>query len=269
MFDEDRFSFLPTQQKYQMNRNKTYYKDGLYFTALSALALLFYGCATSPELRQYYEPEMAGLAHKPFSESFVRIVDGAWKYEEGIKLTQKLSQEGYWYLGTLEFVGPMQSADSIRKFAASVGGDLVIRRTAFAGMKSGSRMVVGSYTPASVVTSTASAYGSAYSNGSGVLNSPYGTSYLNTSGTANAYGSGTATTYIPGQTTYVNENYNYPSYTQRYSIMQSEGTFRKNATNFQKYSAAVGKPIPDSDLPWFIDQMVKSGKARVFNKKPE
>ena len=212
---------------------------------------------------------MAGLAHKTISPSFVRIVDGAWKYEEGIKLTQKLSQDGYWYLGTLEFVGPMQSADSIRKFAASVGGDLVIRRMAFSGMKTGSRMVIGSYTPGSVVTSTASTFGSAYSNGSGTLNSPYGTAYLNTAGSANAYSSGTATTYIPGQTTYVNENYNYPSYAQRYSIMQSEGTFRKNAKNFQKYSAAVGKPIPDAELPWFIDQMVKSGKARVFNKKPE
>ena len=252
-----------------MNRNKSYYKAVLCFASLSALSILFSGCATSPELKQFYEPEMAGLAHKPISPSFVRIVDGAWKYEEGIKLTQKLSQEGYWYLGTLEFVGQMQSADSIRKFAASVGGDLIIRRTAFAGMKSGSRMVVGSYTPGSVGTSTASAYGTAYSNGSGVVNSPLGTSYLNTSGSSNAYGSGTVTTYIPGQTTYVSENYNYPSYAQRYSIMQSEGAFRKNATNFQKYSAAVGKPIPDADLPWFIDQMVKSGKARVYNKKPE
>ncbi|MCX6965641.1 MAG: hypothetical protein NTW41_09870 [Verrucomicrobia bacterium] len=252
-----------------MKSNIPDFKASLFFETLCIISLLLTGCATHSELKQYYEPEMAGLAHKPVSPSFVRIVDGEWKYEEGIKLTQKLSQEGYWYLGTLEFVGPMQSADSIRKFAASVGGDLVIRLTKFAGMKSGSRMVIGSYTPGSVVTSTASAYGSAYSNGSGVLNSPYGTSYLNTSGSANAYGSGTATTYIPGQTTYVNENYNYPSYTQRYSIMQSEGMFRKNATNFQKYSAAVGKPIPDADLPWFIDQMVKSGKARVFNKKPE
>jgi len=252
-----------------MKSNISDFKASLFFATLSVISLLFFGCATSPELKQYYEPEMAGLSHKPISPSFVRIVDGAWKYEEGIKLTQKLSKEGYWYLGTLEFVGPMQSADSIRKFAASVGGDLVIRRTAFAGMKSGSRMVVGSYTPGSVVTSTASAYGSAYSNGSGVLNSPYGTSYLNTSGSANSYGSGTATTYIPGQTTYVNENYNYPTFAQRYSIMQSEGTFRRNATNFQKYSAAVGKPIPDADLPEFIDLMVKSGKARIFNKKPE
>jgi hypothetical protein len=51
--------------------------------------------------------------------------------------------------------------------------------------------------------------------------------------------------------------------------MQSEGTFRRNAPNFQKYSAVVGKPIPDADLPEFIDLMVKSGKARIFNKKPK
>jgi hypothetical protein len=200
-------------------------------------ALLAFGlgaCATKNEISQYYQ---AGVPIKQVAQnsSTVRVLEAPKDTKEQRSLVLSLSDQGFFYIGGAKFSGPSPTPEEIRKFAASVGGDCVIYEKIFMGTNTGSRMVVGSYTPPSVGYSTTS--GSAYGTGSGYASSstPFGSVNTTSFGQASAFGSAQSTAFNPGQTTYVRQDFNYPVFNQCIMVFQSPEAQAKNWKNIQTY----------------------------------
>jgi hypothetical protein len=200
---------------------------------LSALLALGLGaCATRSEISQYYKPGFS-LEQVPQNPSTVRVLDAPSSPKDARNLVLSLSDQGYFYIGSAVFSGPPQTPEEIRKFAASVGGDCVIFEKVFMGTGTGSRMVVGSYTPPSVGYS--STFGSAFGTGTGSANSstPFGAVNTSIYGQSSAIASARSTTYNPGQTTYMRQDYNYPVFNQCLMVFQSPKAQAKNWKNIQ------------------------------------
>lgn len=200
----------------------------------SLLAFGLGACATKSEISQYYQ---AGLPIKQVAQnsSTVRVLEVPKTTKEQRSLVLSLSDQGFFYIGGAKFSGPARTPEEIRKFAASVGGDCVIYEKIFMGTNTGSRMVVGSYTPPSVGYSTTT--GSAYGSGSGYASSstPFGSVNTTSFGQASAFGSAQSTSFNPGQTTYVRQDFNYPIFNQCIMVFQSPEAQVKNWKNIQSY----------------------------------
>lgn len=228
---------------------------------ITFLVIGLVGCATRSPLAQFYKPNQPGLQQVKVPVQQVRLIDVPWEGKAAARLAQKYLSEGYQYLGTLSFIGPMQDPIDITRFAGAVGGNLVVRNVTFVGMKQGSRMVLGSYTPGTVVTSTHTASANAYATSSGSLYTQGGPSYFNTQGNVSAYGSGSSTTMVSPQATYVRQEFEYPAYEQRFGILQSESAFRKNASNVRRYMKTVkGKTFSDESFAVFLEDFIAEGK---------
>lgn len=137
-------------------------------------------------------------------------------------------------LGEAKFIGPLQPDDEVRRFAGSVGGALVLRTSAFVGMESGSRMVLGSYT--TPVVSYTAGYATGSVSGSTALTgqTPSGPLTANalSTGTSTTYGN--AATYTSGQSTYVRESYQYPVYAQALIVFTTPRAQLRNWRNITR-----------------------------------
>lgn len=196
--------------------------------------LLLTGCAAQSEIAKFYNPSLPTLAHKPINPSHVDVVE--FSNKEGLQafLREKLCQQSYQLIGCASFSGDKDSLPELRKFAASVGGDWVVRKAEFLGIKQGSRMVVGSYTPASSTYTTGTAFGTAsgtaYTSGS----TPFGPYNQTTYGSGSSFGTATATTFNPAQVNYVRQNFEYPVFDQEVIVLQSTQAQKSNWPNMQK-----------------------------------
>jgi hypothetical protein len=202
---------------------------------LSSLLVFGLGaCATKSAISQYYQ---AGLPIKQVAQdpSTVRVLEAPKTTKEQRSLALSLSDQGFFYIGGANFSGPPHTPEEIRKFVASVGGDCVIYEKIFMGTGTGSRMVAGSYTPPSIGYSTTT--GTAFGSGSGYssTSTPFGSVNTTSFGQASAFGSAQSTTYNPGQTTYVRQDFNYPIFNQCIMVFQSPKAQAKNWKNIQAY----------------------------------
>lgn len=194
--------------------------------------LLFVSCATSTrEISQYYKPQVP-FKQKPINPSSIRVQNVPYKFDKAI-IAETIDQ-GYLCLGIAEFKGPLLTPAQLREFGGSVGGDLLWYETKHIGTQRGSRMVLGSYTPPTVGYSTATASG--YSSGSAYANAqtPWGPVSVNSSGYGSSYGTATATTYNPGQSTYVRQEFEYPVYEHGIAVWQSPQGQIRNWDNVEK-----------------------------------
>ncbi len=137
-------------------------------------------------------------------------------------------------LGEAKFIGPLQSDNEVRRFAGSVGGDLVLRSSAFVGMESGSRMVLGSYTTPTVSYTAGYATGTSSGSTSITGQTPFGplSASALSSGTSTAYGN--TATYTSGQSTYVRESYQYPVYAQALIVFATPRAQLRNWRNITR-----------------------------------
>jgi hypothetical protein len=191
------------------------------------------GCASSDkELMKFWEPAEAGLVCKKIPAVNVRLENAPFKPPTESEVKAYMRQ-GYSYLGSIAVVGPMISNERIRKFVADRGGDHVIRKSMYAGEETGSRMVVGSYTPGTVASSNSLFNGSVNTSSSGSVYGSGGSAYWNGNNNSQISGTGTTSTYIPGQTTYVRENFRYPVFAQAFTVLQSKHVFLSNAKAWQ------------------------------------
>jgi hypothetical protein len=204
---------------------------------IGALAVAMCGCiTTNPQLAKVYEPMDAQLKQKRLPASGVRIIGFNSKEGSPAKAEKLLSpymKKRYVKLGHASFTGPAVSEEELKQFAASVGGDLVFFTGEFLEMRQGSRMVVGSYTPPSVSYTTGSASGSSFGSGSGTVRTPYGPASFNTTATGSSYANAQATTFNPGTTTYVRENFAQPVFAQHFTIFQSPEAQLQNWENMR------------------------------------
>jgi hypothetical protein len=180
----------------------------------------------------------------------------------------KVGMQGYGCIGKVKCSGRLVNDDELRKFASSVGGDLVAKATVFAGMRSGSRYVVDSYTPGRVITSLSNMTGTVSNSSSGSIYGQNGSAYWNGGNSANIYGTGSSTTFVPGETSYVRENFQYPAYLQIYMIYQSDPVFRRNANNFRKFMKEVKNvTMTDAQFAQFVDGLTAAKLASQKSKK--
>ena len=232
---------------------------------LTLLCSVFGGCATKSELAPHYEAVFPGLSQKRVKPSHVRILEAPLSKSGLEAFGKNLSKEGYEIIGLVKCSGRLISDEELRNFAGSVGGDLVAKGVEFAGMQTDSRYVVGSYTSGRVVTSTSNVAGTALSNSSGTISGSRGPGYWNSNNAQNLYASGSAMTFIPGETTYVRENFQYPAYHQIYVIYQSDPVFRQNANNLRRFMREVQDvDMSDAQFAAFIARSspAKSGTTR-------
>lgn len=230
----------------------------LYTITLSTLLALGLGaCATKSEISQYYKPGFS-LEQVPQNPSTIKVLDAPSSPKNAGNLVLSLSDQGYFYIGSAVFSGPPQTPEEVRKFVASVGGDCVIYEKIFMGTGTGSRMVVGSYTPPSVGYS--STFGSAFGTGTGYATSstPFGAVNTNIYGQSTAFGSTRSTTYNPGQTTYVRKDYNYPIFNQCLMVFQSPQAQAKNWKNIQNYIGLPTAGFPLEQFASISDQELKN-----------
>jgi hypothetical protein len=101
-------------------------------------------------------------------------------------------------------------------------------------------MVLGSYSPPTVGYSTATASG--YSSSTGVANAqtPWGPVSVNSYGYGNQFGTASATTYNPGQASFVRQDFEYPSYEQAVYVWQSPKGQIRNWENIDKTITSDG-----------------------------
>jgi hypothetical protein len=100
-------------------------------------------------------------------------------------------------------------------------------------MRQGSRMVVGSYTPPSASYTTGTAYGSSAGYSSGTARTAYGSEPYSSTTTGTSYANAQATTFNPGSTTYVRENFTQPIFAQHFTILQSPQAQLQNWENMR------------------------------------
>ncbi len=214
--------------------------------AVTAAALS--GCATTDNnVAEMYEPHQPGFKRARVPVSSVKMIALPLTKNtraQAVKALKPYADRGYIELGKATFSGRAITEQELRKFAASVGGDLVFYTGTFAGTEQQSRMVVGSYTPSRVAYSSGSSYGSSYGSANTYGSTPWGAMNFNTSGSGTSYGTASATTFIPGSTTYVRENYEVPVFMQHFKIFQSPQAQLNNWENYRRYSNTLpGEPI--------------------------
>ena len=216
---------------------------------LSLLVPIFalVGCVTTKnELNQFYKP--AGpIKQRSIDPSTVRTMH--FSAPPTKKLVKNVNDEGFFYLGSAAFTGPLVTPEQLRRFGGGLGGDLVWHQTKYLGVGRGSRMVLGSYAPPSIGYSTATA--SSYSSSTGVANAqtPWGPVSANSYGYGNQFGTASATTYNPGQSTFVRQDFEYPSYEQTVYVWQSPQGLIRNWENIDKRIKAEGTKF---DLEEFL-----------------
>ena len=252
--------------------NTGYFSQKIIKTTFALVCALMAGCATQSEIKNFYNPSEPALAQKPNSPAHVEVIEPANSNQMMAFIKERLGQQSYRLLGSASFSGPKVSLAELRRFAASVGGDQVVRTAEFAGIQQGSRMVVGSYTPPSSTFSTGTAYGTAsgtsYSSGS----TPFGPYNQSTYGSGSSFGTATATTFNPGQVNYVRENFNYPTFNQTITVMQSPQAQKRNWANMQSfltidkegYELDLSKVSTEEQIkkaPPAIQEMIKQMKA--------
>lgn len=218
-------------------------------TRILALVSIFtlVGCATTQnELNQFYRPA-SPVKQKSVDPSTVQTTHIPAPVRK--KLVKNATDQGFFYLGSASFSGPLVTPEQLRRFGASVGGDLVWHETKYSGVGRGSRMVLGSYSPPTVGYSTATASG--YSSRSGVANAqtPWGPVSVNSYGYGNQFGTASATTFNPGQSTFVRQDFEYPSYEQVVYVWQSpQGQIR----NWENIDNAIKADGGNFDLDEFL-----------------
>jgi len=249
-----------------------YFSQKIIKTTFALVCALMAGCATQSEIKKFYNPSEPALEQKPNNPAHVEVIEPANTNQMMAFIKERLGQQSYRRLGSASFSGPKVSLAELRRFAASVGGDYVVRTAEFAGIQQGSRMVVGSYTPPSSTYSTGTAYGTAsgtsYSSGS----TPFGSYNQTTYGSGSSFGTATATTFNPGQVNYVRDNFNYPTFNQTITVMQSPQAQKRNWANMQSfltidkegYELDLSKVSTEEQIkkaPPAIQEMIKQMKA--------
>jgi hypothetical protein len=207
---------------------------------LSLLVPIFalVGCVTAPnELNQFYRPANP-VKQRPCDPSTVQTMHFPTPITK--KIVKNVNNQGFYYLGSAAFSGPLVTPEQLRRFGGALGGDLVWHETKYLGVGRGSRMVLGSYAPPSIGYSTASA--SSYSSSTGVANAqtPWGPVSANSYGYGSQFGTASATTYNPGQSTFVRQDFEYPSYEQEVHVWQSPQGRIRNWENIEKRIKADG-----------------------------
>ena len=207
---------------------------------LSLLVPIFalVGCVTTKnELNQFYQPQNL-FKQRPCDPSIVQTMQ--FSNPPTKKLVKNVNDEGFLYLGMAAFTGPLVTPEQLRRFGGALGGDLVWHVTKYLGVGRGSRMVLGSYAPPSIGYSTATA--SSYSSSTGVANAqtPWGPVSANSYGYGSQFGTASATTYNPGQSTFVRQDFEYPSYEQTVYVWQSPQGRIRNWENIDKRIKADG-----------------------------
>ena len=209
----------------------------LYYFLLPS-AVLLAGCATTSPISPFYKPTPGMPAQIKQPISSVRIIDVP-ATKDIAKRLQSMSRDYIenkttFGLGEARFIGPLQSDAEVRRFAASVGGDLVMRTSAFLWMGTGSRMVLGSYTTPTV--SYTSGYATGTSSGSSTITgqTPLGAFNANSFSSGTSTASANAATFTSGQSTYVRETYQYPVYAQVLVIFTTPQGQLRNWRNVTK-----------------------------------
>ena len=221
----------------------------MFTRVLSLIVPIFalVGCVTTKnELNQFYKP--AGpIKQRSVDPSTVQTMHISAPPTK--KLVKNVNDEGFFYLGSAAFTGPLVTPEQLRRFGGGLGGDLVWHQTKYLGIGRGSRMVLGSYAPPSIGYSRATA--SSYSSSTGVANAqtPWGPVSANSYGYGSQFGTASATTYNPGQSTFVRQDFEYPSYEQTVYVWQSPQGLIRNWENIDKRIKADGTKF---DLEEFL-----------------
>lgn len=216
------------------------------YSFLIPLSVWVSGCATTSPIAKFYATYPGMPDQVTQAASSVQIVDIPANKEVGRKIDRMskdlIQNKTTFGLGEAKFIGPLQRDDEVRRFAASVGGDLVLRTSAFVGMESGSRMVLGSYTTPTV--SYTAGYATSASSGSTAITgqTPFGPLTANalSSGTSTAYGN--AATYTSGESTYVRESYQYPVYAQALLVFTTPRAQIRNWRNITRAINVTSEP---------------------------
>ena len=228
---------------------------------VTALAGGLTGCQTTSNIAPHFEGEKWKRLPSASQVQIRRIPTDNLKAHP-----RNMAKQGYGLIGKARFRGEQESIEQLKAFAASVGADLVEANVAPLGTAQRTYMGVSSYTPGRVVTSYGTSSGYASGSGSGTLYSPYGAMPFNTSGSATAYGSSTATTYIPSQTTYAPMSYEVLITEQTYLFWASPKQFLRQWLDSAKkyntdmsledtkqnaaiYAQAWGVPLPRNLRP--------------------
>jgi hypothetical protein len=202
----------------------------IILSLVSTLALV--GCVTTKnELNQFYKPAST-FKQRAVDPSNVQIKHVPAPVRK--KFVKDTTDQGYFYLGCAVFTGPLATPEQLRRFGGSVGGDLVWHEMNYVGAGRGSRMVLGSYSPPSIGYSTATASGYSSSTGTANAQTPWGPVSVNSYGYGNQFGTASATTYNPGQATFVRQDFEYPTYEQAVYVWQSPQGQIRNWENIDR-----------------------------------
>ena len=149
-------------------------------------------------------------------------------FEKSKEQMKAFIKQGYTLVGLASFTGLQDGPEAIKKFAASIGADLVLSDVLLVGTSTQSYMGIESFTPGSSITSfgTASAYSTG--SGSGSLSTPYGPMSYNSQSYGSGYGTATSTTYVPAQVTYAPRYYEVPVTRQLYGFYLSPQGYLRN-----------------------------------------
>lgn len=195
-------------------------------------ALLFTSCANRPtDLNQFYKP-LVLIKQKTVKPSDVSFEEFPFDSDKNVSLS--IVGKGYLVLGKAEFSGPAASPHELQKLAGTVGGDLIVYGKKFIRTERGARMVLSSYTPPSLGYSTATASGYSYGGATANTQTPWGPVVTNTTGYINNYGTASSSTFNPGQSTYVRQEFDYPVFNQCAVVFQSPQGQVKNWANIEK-----------------------------------
>jgi hypothetical protein len=235
------------------------------------VCFLLGSCGLNSNYAQHYKSYTGGLELQriPASRVSMTQINKSPSVIDIAETIAKYRKQGYFLVGGLEFSGPIQNESEIKSFAASVGGDLVIAWIKHKGVDTGSRMVVGSYTPGRTINTTTIGNTNGNYSGYGTISNNYNNyNYYNSTGNIQGTSSNYSTTYIPGQTTYVRENYQYDVYGQRYAIFVSEQSYRANSKNIHKYiSKKENIKLSESELDTLINSTIKANKKNTNFKR--
>ncbi len=205
----------------KMNTIANFMKKLLIGLALPLIA----GCQTGNEISSNYKGMRFGVTG---SSGGVTIVKMHPPFETAKKQWNSLIDSGYTPMGNSFFAGIYNHSDEVKKFAARIGADLVLRDIMPVGEVTKSYMGVESFTPGRTITSFGSASAYSTGTGSGTLFTPSGPVNYSGQSSGNAYGTGMSTTYIPSQTTYAPRYYQVPVARQFYAFWLSPQGYLKN-----------------------------------------
>lgn len=173
-------------------------------TILLATLVLHAGCQPCDNpVCLYYQPYVLKKSKKKASPSSVYLIQ--IEDNEVRSVDRSLRSEGKILLGDAKFNSGFQNYNiAARKHAVDIGADKVVISWKKIGKSKGDRMVLAARTDPTVGFTTSNVFGTATSS----LITSYGNAY----GSSSFSGTGLSTTYNPGQSLYMRQEYEYDNF---------------------------------------------------------